>query len=254
MEKIRVDPESAVGADGAVAGTTRRARAAAGRAGTPPVADPGRAGRAQPSEEREAAHQGRIAAAPAAPSAPPSPDAAGQRAAPQPDREPAGARPPSSSGCAARAFASIARGGSSTKGARGHATRGCGGRSFAGSIACRRPTAATSCASTSGASPTSTSTTRRWSRAPRASTPAGAIWLALSDGAEEPLDPATLTVDGDGVLRAWVRGGRLEARLATSAVAALGRAAHGDARRAPGVARWRGRRRRPHRRRRRPAA
>ena len=50
----------------------------------------------------------------------------------------------------------------------------------------------------------------------------GAIWLALSDGAEEPLDPATLTADADGVLRARVRGGRLEARLATSAVAALG--------------------------------
>ncbi|HEX3905335.1 MAG TPA: hypothetical protein VH853_21085 [Polyangia bacterium] len=50
----------------------------------------------------------------------------------------------------------------------------------------------------------------------------GAIWLALSDGAEEPLDPATLTADAGGVLRAWVRGGRLQARLATSAVAALG--------------------------------
>jgi hypothetical protein len=52
--------------------------------------------------------------------------------------------------------------------------------------------------------------------------PAATIWLALSDGAEEALDPKTLTVDGAGVLRAWVRGGRLEARLATSAVAALG--------------------------------
>ena len=50
---------------------------------------------------------------------------------------------------------------------------------------------------------------------------AGAVFLALSDGAEEPLDPATLTVDDAGVLRAWVRGGRLEARLASSAVAAL---------------------------------
>ena len=50
----------------------------------------------------------------------------------------------------------------------------------------------------------------------------GAIWLALSDGAEEPLDPETLTVDGAGVLRAWVRGGRIEARLASSAAAALG--------------------------------
>jgi uncharacterized protein len=52
--------------------------------------------------------------------------------------------------------------------------------------------------------------------------PAGTIWLALSDGAEEALDPATLSVDSAGMLRAWVRGGRLEARLTTSAVAALG--------------------------------
>jgi hypothetical protein len=52
--------------------------------------------------------------------------------------------------------------------------------------------------------------------------PGGAIWLSLSDGAEESLDPTTLTVDTAGVLRAWVRGGRLQARLATSAVAALG--------------------------------
>jgi hypothetical protein len=47
------------------------------------------------------------------------------------------------------------------------------------------------------------------------------IWLSLSDGAEEALDPATLTVGDDGVLRAWVRGGRIEARLASSAAAAL---------------------------------
>jgi hypothetical protein len=51
---------------------------------------------------------------------------------------------------------------------------------------------------------------------------AGTIWLALSDGVEEALDPARLTVDAAGVLRAEVRGGRLEARLSTSAVAALG--------------------------------
>jgi hypothetical protein len=50
----------------------------------------------------------------------------------------------------------------------------------------------------------------------------GRIFLALSDGAEEPLDPTTLTVDDAGTLRAWVRGGRLEARLASSAAAALG--------------------------------
>jgi hypothetical protein len=49
----------------------------------------------------------------------------------------------------------------------------------------------------------------------------GAVALQLSDGAEEPLDPATLTVDEQGVLRCWVRGGRIEARLATSAAAVL---------------------------------
>jgi hypothetical protein len=51
--------------------------------------------------------------------------------------------------------------------------------------------------------------------------PSGVVYLALSDGSEEALDPATLTLDDDGVLRAWVRGGRLEARLATSAAAVL---------------------------------
>ncbi|HSS40217.1 MAG TPA: hypothetical protein VLT58_15725 [Polyangia bacterium] len=50
---------------------------------------------------------------------------------------------------------------------------------------------------------------------------AGAIWLALSDGSDEQLDPHTLTVDTEGTLRALVRGGRLEARLASSAIAAL---------------------------------
>jgi len=50
---------------------------------------------------------------------------------------------------------------------------------------------------------------------------AGTIWLALSDGAEEPLEVSTLTADAGGVLRASVRGGRLEARLATSALATL---------------------------------
>jgi hypothetical protein len=49
----------------------------------------------------------------------------------------------------------------------------------------------------------------------------GAIQLALSDGSEERLDPETLTLDEDGVLRAWVRRGRIEARLATSAAAVL---------------------------------
>jgi hypothetical protein len=47
------------------------------------------------------------------------------------------------------------------------------------------------------------------------------VLLALSDGSEEALDPGTLTIDEAGVLRARVRGGKLEARLGTSAVAAL---------------------------------
>jgi hypothetical protein len=49
----------------------------------------------------------------------------------------------------------------------------------------------------------------------------GAVALQLSDGAEERLDPTTLTIDDEGVLRCWVRGGRIEARLATSAAAVL---------------------------------
>jgi len=43
------------------------------------------------------------------------------------------------------------------------------------------------------------------------------ILVALSDGTEERLDPATLNVDQAGGLRCRVRGGRLEARLTTSA-------------------------------------
>jgi len=48
-----------------------------------------------------------------------------------------------------------------------------------------------------------------------------AILLALSDGSEEPLDAATLTIDTAGVMRCRVRRGRLEARLANSAATAL---------------------------------
>lgn len=47
------------------------------------------------------------------------------------------------------------------------------------------------------------------------------LLLALSDGAEEPLDPATLTVDAAGVLRCQVRNARLAARLSTSAATVL---------------------------------
>jgi hypothetical protein len=51
--------------------------------------------------------------------------------------------------------------------------------------------------------------------------PGERVLLALSDGSEEALAPETLTVDDAGALRARVRGGKLEARLGTSAVAAL---------------------------------
>lgn len=47
------------------------------------------------------------------------------------------------------------------------------------------------------------------------------VLLTLSDGAEEPLSPETLTIDDAGVLRCTVRGGKLEARLSTAAAAAL---------------------------------
>jgi hypothetical protein len=45
--------------------------------------------------------------------------------------------------------------------------------------------------------------------------------LALSDASEEPLAPATLTIDAAGVLRCLVHGGRLEARLSNSAATTL---------------------------------
>jgi hypothetical protein len=47
------------------------------------------------------------------------------------------------------------------------------------------------------------------------------VTLALSDGAAEDLDPATLAMDQAGTLRCTVRDGRLEARLSTSAAATL---------------------------------
>jgi hypothetical protein len=49
-----------------------------------------------------------------------------------------------------------------------------------------------------------------------------AVFLALSDGNEERLAPATLTIDDAGVLRCLVRGGRLEARLSNSAAVVVG--------------------------------
>jgi hypothetical protein len=55
----------------------------------------------------------------------------------------------------------------------------------------------------------------------------GAI-AALSDGSEERLDPSTLTIDPAGVLRCQARGGRLAARLSTSAAAVLAERIEGD--------------------------
>ena len=41
----------------------------------------------------------------------------------------------------------------------------------------------------------------------------GTATLRLFDGTEEPLDPASLSLDDDGVVCARVRGGRMEARF-----------------------------------------
>ena len=49
----------------------------------------------------------------------------------------------------------------------------------------------------------------------------GQAILSLSDGSEEPLNPANLTMDDDGIVRTWVRKNSLEARLSTAATAAL---------------------------------
>jgi hypothetical protein len=56
------------------------------------------------------------------------------------------------------------------------------------------------------------------------------LLLALSDGSEEVLDPASLTVDESGVLRCRVRGGRLEARLSNSAAVVLAERIDGEGR------------------------
>ncbi len=51
--------------------------------------------------------------------------------------------------------------------------------------------------------------------------PDGAPWLVLSDGSREPLDPATLSIGEDGVLRCLVKGGHA-ARFGRSAQVTLG--------------------------------
>lgn len=55
----------------------------------------------------------------------------------------------------------------------------------------------------------------------------GAPWLLLPDGSREPLDPATLRVGADGVLRCAIRGG-LPARFARAAHVTLGMALEED--------------------------
>jgi hypothetical protein len=51
--------------------------------------------------------------------------------------------------------------------------------------------------------------------------PDGAPWLLLSDGSREPLDPRTLALPTDGVLRCEVKGGR-PASFSRAAQIALG--------------------------------
>ena len=52
-------------------------------------------------------------------------------------------------------------------------------------------------------------------------TPTGDFIVSLSDGTEQHLDFSTLTIDKEGTLRAWVRDGKLQARLSTASAAAL---------------------------------
>lgn len=54
------------------------------------------------------------------------------------------------------------------------------------------------------------------------------VWLGLSDASEEVLDPTTLDLDAAGVMRCRVRGGRLEARLSSSAAVVVGDLLEGD--------------------------
>ena len=58
------------------------------------------------------------------------------------------------------------------------------------------------------------------------------VTLVLSDGTEEPLDPARVTVGADGALYTWVKasapGGPFEAKLTRHAQTSLGRFLRGD--------------------------
>jgi len=51
---------------------------------------------------------------------------------------------------------------------------------------------------------------------------AGGPVLVLFDGSEEPLDPATLALDSDGIFTAKVKGGAFDARFMRSAQLELG--------------------------------
>src|SRR4051812_19367738 len=54
------------------------------------------------------------------------------------------------------------------------------------------------------------------------------VRLGLSDASEETLDPSTLDLDPAGVMRCRVRGGRLEARLSSSAAVVVTELIEGD--------------------------
>lgn len=58
----------------------------------------------------------------------------------------------------------------------------------------------------------------------------GSLLMLLSGGGEEPLDPATLALGAEGVLRCRVRGGRFEARFSRAAQVTLGEMAEEEGR------------------------
>ena len=175
------------GGDGEVERASWRDRETARTAGAAPVAHAGRAGRAHSFEERKTAHEGRVATS-------------GRRSRCIAALPRAAAQHGLSDSAEHAAFIERLRrsgiridrdGRFSTKGRR-WPTRVCGRRSSAGSIACRRRR------------PLHPAPRRATLRLPRrrrhaagravsAVRPGGDVWLGLSDGAEEALDPTTLT-------------------------------------------------------------
>ena len=173
MEKIRVDTGSAAVQMVRLKERHGELERRLARAGAAPVAHPGRAGRAQPFEEREAAHEGRATA--------PGRGPRSMRLLRRKRRKSAAngrsvsespSTPPSSSGSGARAFASIARGASSTKAPR-CPTTGCGEALFRWLDRLPPPDGRYVLRLDERGSPTSTSTTRRSWRARRGSIDGG---------------------------------------------------------------------------------